>query len=335
MGSGEFATEASQLTSVSVIIPTFNRKESLLRTLESLEQQSYPVDRLEVIVVDDGGSDGTETILGRGFKFSLHYMRQENQGATAARNHGALQSNGEFLIFVDDDMRLLSRTIECLSANGNIGKAILLGTLTTPHEILDSSVFARLGNSGQPLDSTSIQFQQVPFQNCMTGLLGLRHDDFFALGMFQDPTGGWPNWDDVDFGYRAHQAGYQLLRIGGAIAEHWDYALLNLNSACRRLERASFSGATLLWRYPALNKYLPMFADKGPISLQQDPPRLILYKLARQIVSSAPAMWCMKHLIPLLERYAQDSRALRSLYSCIISGYIYHGYRQGLRKLMR
>lgn len=328
--------EASELPLVSVIIPTYNRKASLLRTLESLERQSYPVDRFEVIVVDDGGNDRSEEVVAqRSFTFSLHYVRQENQGAAAARNRGALQSNGKYLIFVDDDIRLLPHTVERLAVHANTEKAILQGTLTTPAEILAGSAFARLADSNRPSVSSGNGSWQVSFENCMTGLLGVRREDFLALGMFQDPTGGWPNWDDVDFGYRAHQAGYRLLRVDGAVAEHWDYALSSLSNTCQRLERAAFSGATLLRRYPVLGEHLPMFADKGPITWRHDPPGLILRKLARQIASSAPVMWLMKRLVRVLERYMPDNTVLRLLYRWISSGYIYCGYRQGLREITR
>ncbi|MBX7232932.1 MAG: glycosyltransferase [Caldilineales bacterium] len=47
---------------VSVIIPTYNRKAMLKQTLASLARQTFPCDRFEVIVVDDGGSDGTEAV---------------------------------------------------------------------------------------------------------------------------------------------------------------------------------------------------------------------------------------------------------------------------------
>lgn len=333
MGSEDIAMGASSLPSVSVIIPTFNRRESLLRTLESLERQTYPVDRFEVIVVDDGGADGTEAVAQRGFPFSLQYVRQENQGAATARNRGALQSSGEFLIFVDDDIRLQPHTVERLAANGDMGKTILLGALTTPHEISAGSLFARLAHSDQSNDLAGGESQQVPFQTCMTGLLGLRRDDFFALGMFRDPTGGWPSWDDVAFGYRAHQAGYRLLRVAGAVAEHWDYALWDLSSACRRWDRAGYSGATLLWRYPALTEHIPMFMDKGPILWRVDRPALIARKLARQIVSAPPVLYGMEKLVRALETHYPSPAILERLYRWITSAYIYKGYRQGTQEL--
>jgi len=58
-------TDNRVLPHVSVIIPTYNRKDSLLRTLDSLSRQTYPAECFEVIVVDDGGCDGTEVVARR------------------------------------------------------------------------------------------------------------------------------------------------------------------------------------------------------------------------------------------------------------------------------
>ena len=319
------------LPTVSVIIPTYNRKDSLLRTLESLARQTYPADRFEVIVVDDGGTDGTASITECAFPFALRYLRQENQGATVARNHGASQSRAPFLVFVDDDMNLHPTTLERLVGQQQ-PQTVVLGNLITPREIIEGSVFARAASIDQ--DKQEV-VEEISFQNCMTGLLCLYREEFLHMGGFQDPTGGWPNWDDVDFGYRAYQAGYHLIRVHDALAEHWDYALSDWRSACQRWQRAGHSGARLFIRYPELRTQLPMFQDKGPIAWRQDSPSLILRKLARQIASSRLVMGGMEHVIPLLERHAPHSTALRLLYRWIVSGYIYRGYREGLRALAR
>ena len=323
------------LPTVSVIIPTYNRKDSLLRTLRSLAQQTYPTERFEVIVVDDGGSDGTEGVSRRDFPFALHYVRQDNQGATVARNTGASASSGEILTFVDDDIQLHPQTLERLLAVKVDQRTIPLGALATPSAIGGTSVFAGLNQTDHVAEMMGADVTELPFQECMTGLLSVRREDFVALGGFQDPTGGWPNWDDVDFGYRAHLAGYRLIRVWSAVAEHWDHALVDLRSACFRWERAGHSGAALLQRYPELANHIPMFDDKAPIIWLRDPPTRILRKLARQVASSRTTMWAMEHAEPVVERHAPGSTVLKLLYRWIISGHIYRGYREGLRDIAR
>jgi len=318
---------------VSVIIPTFNRKDSVRRTLESLTEQTYPTEQFEVIVVDDGGSDDTSSIVDHNFPFTLCYLRQKNQGATAARNTGARRSRGRILVFVDDDIVLYPRALECLVQKLDIPRSIALGTLITPTAILEKSCFAQSRESDLAEVTDGATMEHVPFEHCITGLLAIRRRDFVSLDKFEDPTGGWPNWDDVRFGYRAHQDGYRLVRAHGAIAEHWDYALASLNSACQRWHNAGHSGAILLNRNPGLKYHIPMLQDKGPIAWRRDSSVLILRKVRRQAASSRVVMWVMERAVTLLERRAPTSGALRLLYRWIVSGYIYRGYRKGLREI--
>jgi glycosyltransferase involved in cell wall biosynthesis len=100
---------------LSVIIPTHNRVHLLTRALRSVLDQSRPAD--EVIVVDDGSTDGTERLLRSTFP-EVTSLRQENRGVAAARNHGIRKAQGEWLAFLDSDdqwrPRKLERQLEAL-----------------------------------------------------------------------------------------------------------------------------------------------------------------------------------------------------------------------------
>lgn len=86
----------------SIIIPTYNRAETIKRTLESIYRQSF--DDVEVIVVDDGSTDNTKDILAEYMlEKDLNYFFQSNRGVSAARNTGASHACGEYLIFLDSD----------------------------------------------------------------------------------------------------------------------------------------------------------------------------------------------------------------------------------------
>jgi GT2 family glycosyltransferase len=88
----------------SVLIPTYNRRRLLLETLESLEHQTLPQERLEVIVAVDGSSDDTVDAL-KGFRprYTFRWLYQANQGCAAASNAAARQAQHQVLIFLDDD----------------------------------------------------------------------------------------------------------------------------------------------------------------------------------------------------------------------------------------
>lgn len=98
---------------VSFIIPSHNRSASLKQMLEGLEQQSYPLQNFEVIVVADGCSDNTAEMV-RNLKtgFQLQLCELPGVGPGGARNTGASVARGELLIFVDDDMEVCHDFIE-------------------------------------------------------------------------------------------------------------------------------------------------------------------------------------------------------------------------------
>jgi len=82
----------------SIIIPTYNRRDLLLRTLESIPRDGDS----QIIVVDDGSTDGTLEMLD-GMKDRVLSLRQTNGGPGPARNRGAAAATGEYLAFLDSD----------------------------------------------------------------------------------------------------------------------------------------------------------------------------------------------------------------------------------------
>lgn len=86
---------------ISVVIPTYNRAEKVQKAIESVLAQTLPV--FEIIVVDDGSSDGTEQSLRAAFADRIRYCFQPNQGVSVARNRGMEESRGEWIAFLDSD----------------------------------------------------------------------------------------------------------------------------------------------------------------------------------------------------------------------------------------
>ena len=97
---------------VSIVVCTFNRGDRLHPCLESLEHQTYPHDRYEVIVVDDASTDDTAQIVrSRGMRV---IRLESNGGAAAARNIGAAAAKGDIIAFIDDDAVADPQWLECL-----------------------------------------------------------------------------------------------------------------------------------------------------------------------------------------------------------------------------
>jgi glycosyltransferase involved in cell wall biosynthesis len=94
-------TESKENPKVSVVIPTYNRADKVGKTIDSVLAQTTT--DLEVIVVDDGSSDGTEKVLKQVYGDRIRYHFQVNQGVSAARNKGIAEARGEWIAFLDSD----------------------------------------------------------------------------------------------------------------------------------------------------------------------------------------------------------------------------------------
>lgn len=91
---------------LSVIVATYNRKDELKDLLESFSRQTLPPEHYEVIIVDDGSTDGTDLLIKElklSLPFPIHYYYQPNQGPGRARTVGMQKATGDIFIFVDSD----------------------------------------------------------------------------------------------------------------------------------------------------------------------------------------------------------------------------------------
>jgi len=95
-----------ELPAVSIIIPAHNEEATLERCLASLENLDYPSSKLEIILINDGSTDGTKKIIEgyiRKSKYNCKYLETEGVGAPKARNIGLNSAKGEYVAFTDAD----------------------------------------------------------------------------------------------------------------------------------------------------------------------------------------------------------------------------------------
>lgn len=102
----------------SVIFCTYNREKYIYNALKSIAEQNYPADKYEILLINNNSTDKTEQICKQfasdyqGIDFK--YFIETNQGLSYARNRGVKESNGEILIFVDDDATVFEHYLESI-----------------------------------------------------------------------------------------------------------------------------------------------------------------------------------------------------------------------------
>jgi glycosyltransferase involved in cell wall biosynthesis len=126
---------------VSVVITTYNQAGYIAATIASVLAQTYR--DLELVLVDDGSTDGTEVAL-RPYRGHLNYIRQANQGVAAARNTGIRNARGRMLAFLDgDDLwepEKLRRQMEAAEAHASSGLIVADGIEFGPDGVIRESL---------------------------------------------------------------------------------------------------------------------------------------------------------------------------------------------------
>lgn len=192
----------------SVIIPTYNRRELLRRTLLSLADQTYPADRFEVVVVDDGSADGTEQMV-RELKlpYSLTYVRQPNRGRAAARNAGVKAAASDLLIFLDSDVAVAKEFVEAhVRAHDEPGRVVKGPVIHVP------TMDAPLDLEPKLSDMSSAFFA--------TANVSVARPHFEEAGFFNEAFREY-GWEDLEMGDRLRALGLRSYTAAKARGYHY------------------------------------------------------------------------------------------------------------------
>jgi glycosyltransferase involved in cell wall biosynthesis len=203
---------------VSIVIPSFNRRRILAKSLAALWRQTIPagspIDDYEVVVVDDGSTDGTaelatghEAAAGR-----LRLLRQTRSGPAAARNAGVAAARFETICFIDSDLVPVPGFLHAH------GEALAEASARDP----------RCFTSGPVVDTTRFDDPESEPRKVTDYSRA-----FFATGnvmlarRWLDEAGGFDQdfgvygWEDLELGVRLRRLGVRLVRAPGAVGYHW------------------------------------------------------------------------------------------------------------------
>lgn len=137
---------------VSALIPTYNRQAQVLRAIDSVLAQTVPVD--EIIVVDDGSTDGTAEAIRSRYGSRVALFTQENAGVSAARNRGIREARGEWIAFLDSDdfwfPTKIERQLEAVAKLGDEFGLCFTDCVYDGNPDMKLSVFEETGLVGVP-----------------------------------------------------------------------------------------------------------------------------------------------------------------------------------------
>jgi glycosyltransferase involved in cell wall biosynthesis/peptidoglycan/xylan/chitin deacetylase (PgdA/CDA1 family) len=241
----------------SIIIPTFNRRDIVLDTVTSLVATRRPWP-CELIVVVDGSQDGTVEALERlDLPIRLTVLEQQNQGAAAARNAGAAAAQGEYLLFLDDDMTVESELLTEHEKTLASGADAVVGHIQldprSPRNLLTRGIERWAAQRKGRLDRSGGRLGVGDF---LSGQLSVRAEWFARLGGFDAglTANGTFGGEDTDLVYRLLQAGARVHANLSAVS-HQHY-VVSPQQNIRQWAQAGRADTMLARKHPGLGSIL-------------------------------------------------------------------------------
>ncbi|MGW6207129.1 bifunctional polysaccharide deacetylase/glycosyltransferase family 2 protein [Streptomyces sp. NPDC055089] len=235
---------------VSVIVPAYNEKECIAHTLGSLASSTHPI---EIILVDDGSTDGTPEIAESLGLPNLRVVRQENAGKSAALNNGVRQARYDIVVMMDGDTVFEPETVNRLvqpfgdpavgavAGNAKVGnRSTVIGAWQHIEYVMGFNLDRRM-------------YDLLRCMPTIPGAIGaFRRRAVLAVGGMSEDTLA----EDTDITIALHRAGWRVVYAEHARA--WTEAPASLGQLWRQRYRWSYGTMQALW------KHRRSVTDRGP-----------------------------------------------------------------------
>jgi glycosyltransferase involved in cell wall biosynthesis len=236
------------VTSATIQLCTYNRAALLERVLEACFDQTVPDDAYEVVLVDDGSTDGTGSVTeGARSRATCAFtvVQQPNRGLAAARNAGIARARGERIIFIDDDVLPLPNFVqEHLRSQAARPQAIVRGGAIEVDNLddLPPPVWSIMNYSGNYFWTTNVS---VPLAT-IRGIGGF-DESFSEYG-----------WEDIDVGLRLRDAGVTAVFNPRALVYHFKPRQLagSIDGMVRQARAKARTAVALVRLHPGWRAYL-------------------------------------------------------------------------------
>ncbi|BAS54788.1 glycosyl transferase family protein [Leptolyngbya boryana NIES-2135] len=199
---------------LSVVIPTYNRKPILEKCLRAMERQTFA--DYEIVVVDDGSTDGTvEWLQSHAAEFPhVRLFCQNHGGAAGARNYGVEQAKGDTIVFIDSDLVVTDVFLQ------SHVETLIQGQKELGHDRLFT--YGRVINTANFDDPTSEPYKLTDFSAAYfaTGNVAIARHWLIEAGLFDTGFKQY-GWEDLELGVRLKNLRLKLIKCPEAVGYHW------------------------------------------------------------------------------------------------------------------
>ncbi|MCK4548186.1 MAG: glycosyltransferase [Candidatus Eisenbacteria sp.] len=309
----------------SVVIPSYNRPDLIVRTVCAVAVQTVPRGDYEVIVVDDHSEPPvSEAFHGRRLPPGVRIVRcEENLGRAGARNAGIRAARGEVVVMLDDDMEVVRHFLEShLRIHESHGKAVGMGKIVAATELGRDPFLSYLDSRGPEKVRPG---QVLPSRYFVTGNSSVRRSVLEEVGLFDEEFqlyGG----EDTDLGVRLGKAGCAFFYAPEALARHLH--VVSLDRLCERL--VAYGRHTL----PRMVERHPELREQMSLDIL-DPPgwgRLPLAQSVRRALFQISLRPSVRRAARALTRARWLGRALYPVYDYLRAYSYMTGYLEAKEK---
>lgn len=314
---------------VSVVIPTYQRRESVRRALAAFIRQTLPPDEFEVIVSIDGSDDGTrEMVEALRTPYRLACVWQANRGRAAACNAGLRAAAGALVVLLDDDMEPVPEFLDThLAAHAGDPRLGVVGAAPVPIEPSSPPVVDYIGSKfNRHLETLSEPDHEFRLRDFYSGNFSISRQTLLELGGLDEAFTEYGN-EDLELSHRLAGAGVRLVFSREALArQHYtkDFRALARDNV------AKGRTAVLL-----ASKHAETLAQLKLSSYRDVSPR---WRAVRAVLLAATALWrgtmdLAVRFMGWLER--RRPRRMRSYYYYALDYFYWVGARDALRENRR
>ncbi|GMU55072.1 MAG: hypothetical protein AMXMBFR33_42180 [Candidatus Xenobia bacterium] len=246
---------------ISVVLCSYNRIASLEKVLLSLTDQTLPADQFEVVVVDDGSTDGTsQRVQSLDLPYRLVLRTQANQGLATARNTGIMAASGWVVLFIDDDVLADRRLLaEHLRSHFKHPKAVVNGWVN---------------HVETPVRPEKRRFTMADISTSFfwTSNVSVKREHLLAAGLFDEEFKEY-GWEDQELGLRLMALGLQARNNYKAVGYHVKSPpqTTDVQGMLRQAEAKARTALLYIKKHPRL---------RSRFATGIHPPRLAVYRMS-------------------------------------------------------